>query len=292
MARRTDRVRPACGHCSGFDSGRQAKASNDAGGASGAISAASARPRVAGAFDITRANGLVTLRMAPCACSQIELIAGRPRISRASLSGCSNHAICTSFCNFIHARERSPVPASCGSQISILRPLARKGDAPASVPRLSPVTYQRTGLRRLNCQAEVFYQRLDDIEKRARFLDLPRRASPDRSAPDGHAQFERELVRRTPMWRRPECRRRRAACRARAALRPRLALMTYSMSHSQRRIVAQSSVRAARCAGNPRRSRVHRALRGQAADRAPGARGYAAQLAASAADGSANGRRR
>jgi len=100
---------------------------------------------VAAASERTRANGLVTARSAPCAWNQIELTAGRPRASRAAFTGCSNHAICTSFCSFIQARERSPVCASCGSQISMLRPLARNGDAPASVPNASLDRYQRDG---------------------------------------------------------------------------------------------------------------------------------------------------
>ncbi len=103
------------------------------------------------------------------ACSQIELTAGSPRASRASLSGCSNHAICTSFCSFIHARERSPVCASCGSQISMLRPLARNGDAPVERAEASRrQTYQRVGFGAWTCDAQFLDQRPRDLRSSAR----------------------------------------------------------------------------------------------------------------------------
>src|SRR5260364_199242 len=81
-------------------------------------------------------NGLTSARAANPA----------PRVSRARLTGCSNHAICTSFCNFIQASERPPVSERAGSQISILRPAAACGDAQFRVVSRGSRTYQRNGV--------------------------------------------------------------------------------------------------------------------------------------------------
>ena len=228
---------------------------------------------MAGAFDITCANGLVTLRSAPCACSQIELIAGKPRASRASLSGCSNHAICTSFCSFIHARERSPVPASCGSQISMLRPLARNGDAPASVPRFGPATYQRAGCGAWIVSPSSSISGLttsNNVRASSSFM-------PERRRIDQH-----QMVMRDPHVHRFD------ACPDGVAGRSAVGEQHIGRERrfvggltgrlvAPRRTAARSSARAAACAGNPRRSRAHRALRGRAAGRARDGPACAAQ---------------
>ena len=144
--------------------------------------AASASPRVAAASESTRANGLVTRCATPCAVEPDRIDRGQAarlarfvhRMLEPAPSALRSAASST-------RANAAPECASCGSQISMLRPLARSGDAPASVPRPSPRQIPaRRGVGASTRTPRSSISGLRDGEERRALRRRRIQASPDR----------------------------------------------------------------------------------------------------------------